>query len=199
MPKGFSEREKEIIRQKLLEKGREFLAQYGIRRTNVEDLARAAGISKGAFYIFYPSKEELFFDVLEQYEAQMREQLFSYVMQPDAPAQEKFKATLKQAFAFWEGSAFLKSFDQEDMELLIRKLPAEKVQAHLQHDDSFVEQMMERWTADGMQFRRSPKEVSGMMKALFFVSLHRDDFGADSYPETMDLLMDMMARYLVEP
>jgi AcrR family transcriptional regulator len=37
----------------LLRQGSTFLTTYGIRKTNVEDLTRAAGISKGAFYLFY--------------------------------------------------------------------------------------------------------------------------------------------------
>jgi AcrR family transcriptional regulator len=45
---------------------------YGIRKTNVEELTEAAGISKGAFYSFYPSKEELFMDILEEIEEEVR-------------------------------------------------------------------------------------------------------------------------------
>ena len=64
MPRAFSEREKEIIRGTLREKGNEYFATYGLRKTTVENLARAAGISKGTCYLFYQSKEELFFDIL---------------------------------------------------------------------------------------------------------------------------------------
>ena len=68
MPRGFSEREKEGIRDSLLDKGRAFLTTYGVKKTNVEDLTGAAGISKGAFYLFFVSKEELFFEVLGRFE-----------------------------------------------------------------------------------------------------------------------------------
>ena len=58
MPKAFSEAEKEMIRRKLLEQGYKQFSTYGLKKTNIDELAAAAGISKGAFYIFYESKEE---------------------------------------------------------------------------------------------------------------------------------------------
>ena len=49
-------------------------AQEGMRKTTVEELAAEAGISKGAFYQFYPSKERLFLDMLEQWFAEITSQ-----------------------------------------------------------------------------------------------------------------------------
>ena len=42
MPKAFSTKEKEIIRQTLLDAGRKQFSQFGLRKTNVAELARAA-------------------------------------------------------------------------------------------------------------------------------------------------------------
>jgi AcrR family transcriptional regulator len=63
MPKAFTEQEKELIRKRLLEQGHKQFSAYGLRKTNIEELAEASGISKGAFYLFYTSKEALFMDV----------------------------------------------------------------------------------------------------------------------------------------
>src|SRR5918912_2045574 len=102
MPKGFSEREKEIIRSSLLEKGRVLFGTYGIKKTNVEDLTRAAGISKGAFYLFYDSKEELFFEILEQFEAEFRAAVFKDIFQPGISPRQSFKELLKKALSAWK-------------------------------------------------------------------------------------------------
>ena len=53
MPKGFTEHEKELIGQRLLEQGYRLFSAYGLKKTNIEEIARAAGISKGAYYNFY--------------------------------------------------------------------------------------------------------------------------------------------------
>src|SRR5437762_14151525 len=84
MPKGFSEREREIIREKLLAKGKEYFGAHGVKKTNVEDLARAAGISKGAFYAFYDSKEELYFDILGRARGGIQERIMGATsLQPE--------------------------------------------------------------------------------------------------------------------
>ena len=67
MPRPFSERERDLVRQRLLQAGREAFASFGLRRTAVDDLARAAGISKGAFYLFFDSKEGLLLEILERH------------------------------------------------------------------------------------------------------------------------------------
>ena len=73
MPRAFSEQEKELIRKRLLEQGHRQFSAYGLRKTNIEELAEAAGISKGAFYLFYASKEAIFMDVVEQVEERFRQ------------------------------------------------------------------------------------------------------------------------------
>src|SRR5687768_17315542 len=131
MPKGFSQKEKELIRSKLLQKGREYFEKYGLRKTNVEDLTRAAGISKGAFYLFFDSKEELFLEILEAFESEFREGLFRYAFQPGKPARESFKELLRTALVTWDRYPLLKGFNQEEFEYLVRKISPERVQAHV--------------------------------------------------------------------
>lgn len=57
--RAFSDSEKEIIKARLLEAAYRLFSKQGFFRTNVAQLARAAGIGKGTFYIFFNSKEEL--------------------------------------------------------------------------------------------------------------------------------------------
>ena len=65
MAKAFTEQEADIILQNLKASARRYAASQGVRKTTVDELAQEAGISKGAFYKFYPSKEMLFFEILE--------------------------------------------------------------------------------------------------------------------------------------
>ena len=64
MGKGFTESEKVIIKDKLKKAAEEALIKTGIRKTSVDELVLKAGISKGAFYLFYETKELLFFEVI---------------------------------------------------------------------------------------------------------------------------------------
>ncbi len=91
MPKGFTEYEKELIRKRLLEQGQRLFSAYGLKKTNVEEIAKAAGISKGAFYNFYDSKEALFMDVVEQAEIRLRQEILAVI---DLPGSSPRRACL---------------------------------------------------------------------------------------------------------
>jgi AcrR family transcriptional regulator len=196
MPKAFTEVEREFIRERLVEKGRQQFAKYGIKKTNVEDLARAVGISKGAFYLFYNSKEELFLEIIEQFEAEYRSEVFLNEFPYGASYRNSFKLILKKAFSLWKSHPLLIDFSQEEYEYLLRKLPKEKVLNHLQSDDIFIAELMENWKVQGIEVRVEPQVFSGLMKALFYVSLHENDFDEDIYTETIELLIELVANHL---
>ena len=86
MPKPFSEQEKDVIRAQLLDKGKRLIEKHGIRKTSIDDIVDAVGISKGAFYFFFESKEELLLAILEQLEADFRRRIFEFSMSSKSDA-----------------------------------------------------------------------------------------------------------------
>ncbi len=60
MPKNFSEQERNVIRDALITNCKACWSKYGYKRTNVAELCKMSGISTGAFYQFFQSKEQLF-------------------------------------------------------------------------------------------------------------------------------------------
>lgn len=56
-----------LARPKLLRAAREVFAREGLTAARVEDIARRAGLSKGAFYLHFPSKEAAFEAVLDHF------------------------------------------------------------------------------------------------------------------------------------
>jgi AcrR family transcriptional regulator len=51
----------------LLEAARDEFARHGLERARVEDIARRAGISKGAFYLHFHSKEDAFREIVQRF------------------------------------------------------------------------------------------------------------------------------------
>jgi AcrR family transcriptional regulator len=197
MPKGFSEREKTLIRAQLLAKGRELFATQGVRKANVEDLTRAANISKGAFYLFYNSKEELFFEILAQFEDEYHARLLEAAARPGASPRQRVNDMLTQAFAAWRTNPLFTNFNQEEYAYVLRKLPEELVQVNLNKDEIFVEQLLGLWREQGVQVECDPALFLGLMRALFFMSLHEQDFGPGAYPDVIAFFIDLLAQRIV--
>jgi len=66
MARGFTDREREIIRNDLVATGRELFGTFGLKKTSIEDLTKAVGIAQGSFYTFFNSKEELYLEVMDR-------------------------------------------------------------------------------------------------------------------------------------
>lgn len=197
MPRGFSEREKERIRGGLIEQGREFFTSYGVKRTNVEDLTGAVGISKGAFYLFYTSKEELFFEVLGQWEDEYHADLLGAAVQPGVVPRQQVTDFLKMAFSVWRTHPLFTHFDPKQYEHLLRKLPEEKVEVALRKDEVFIGKLLGQWREHGVAIDCDPDVFLGLMRALFFISLHEQDLGRDTYPEVIQFFIDSIAQRVV--
>lgn len=124
MPKSFSEQEKQNIRGILIDSCRLSWKNYGYKRTNIDELCQKAGISKGAFYIFFPSKERLFYETLLDVQQGL------YALMEDILAEEPGKAglakALKAVYAEYDKSPFLYDTASADFTGFINKLAPEE-------------------------------------------------------------------------
>lgn len=55
------------VREALLDAARDEFSRHGVDRARVEDVARRAGISKGAFYLHFRTKEDAFREILQRF------------------------------------------------------------------------------------------------------------------------------------
>lgn len=198
MPRAFSETERETIREALLSQGLRLFAGQGLRKTSVDELATAAGISKGAFYLFFASKEELFFTLLERYEARFQATLLEQIARVELPPRARMAALLERALAAWRADALFVRFSRAEYELLLRRLPPERVAAHIAADEAFAERFAAAWAAQGAPLAAPPRLVAGLIRALFFVSMHAEEFGEEVYPAVIADLVVTLAVRLIE-
>lgn len=191
MPKGFSDQERERIQTQLLENGQILFGTFGLKKTSVENITNAVGISKGAFYLFYQSKEELFLDILEQFEADFQQSILREVTQQNVHPKQRFKQMLQKALELRKTNRFFSHFGQEEYETLVRKLPEEKIQQMLQNDEIFADRLIAAWKEEGITISCEPKLFANIMRALFFINFHETDFDPDIFPEMIEWFLDM--------
>ncbi len=197
MPKAFSDHERKTIQALLLEEGKKAFATFGFFKTSVDMLAASAGISKGAFYLFYASKEALFMDIVEQIEDEFRQSTLSTLAQSHGTPAERLAGVFKHAFSTWKSMPILQMIRQAEYAALLRRMPHEKLMEHLESDQRFITTLIDAANQAGIPMRRNPQEVAGLMNALFFVSLHETDFGEQTYQGTMDLLISLVANHCI--
>ncbi len=124
MARSFTEREKENIRRNLQEACKQSWTQYGYKKTSVDDLCKQAGISKGAFYLFFESKEALFCEVL----CSVQEQICNAALEVIRKYKEKHGVAeaLKLIYREYDKNNFLYNPDSTDFTILMNKLSEEE-------------------------------------------------------------------------
>jgi AcrR family transcriptional regulator len=70
-----SQRRREQTARQLLEAARSVLAAKGYYGTKIVDIARAAQVGVGTFYLYYPTKEALFLELVEDAVARLKSEL----------------------------------------------------------------------------------------------------------------------------
>jgi len=195
MPRGFTDYEKELIRQRLLEQGYKQFSAHGLKKANVEELAEAAGISKGAFYNFYESKEALFMDVAELAEKRFREEVFAAIDLPGLSPRARLRAVLKRACSLFKAIPLLQFFTGTDFDLLLRRIPEAKLQEHLASDQLFFEELIARCRDAEIPIRARVEDIRALLYALVLVILREDDSVLNDFGGAADILLELIAAF----
>ncbi|HEQ71177.1 MAG TPA: TetR/AcrR family transcriptional regulator [Spirochaetia bacterium] len=194
MPKGFSEREKTLIRQKLIEAGKKIFGTYGFKKASIDEAVAAAGISKGSFYQFFSSKAEFFMEVLESVEQETRSELNEILADGTLSPAARFKNFLHTSLQVMEQNPITSRIRQEDLHILLADMPEGRLEEHMEHDMNFMLHFFREFKAGGG--RKIPTAaLKGFFMFLFFIFQHKGDLAEEEYRAGMDLFIDMTARY----
>lgn len=197
MPKSYSDQEREYIIQRLKEESAKCLAQYGVRRTTVDELVKRVGIPKGTFYLFYKSKELLLFEVIQDQHEAINNELadaLSKVAVRDLSA-DTLTDLIFEFFKKTDEMPILKLLDTDEVELLVRKLPREVVEAHFQDDTDTIEQMLSMFP---IKKNLNVKVVSAAFHAVYFATLHKAEIGEENYDEALRLLIYGIVKQMMK-
>jgi AcrR family transcriptional regulator len=89
-------------REHLLHVGVELVGRHGTADVSIEEIARAAGVSKGLLYHYFPTKTDFFVAVLARSQAEMDQ---AVVRDPDLTALEQFDRNLDGFLRFVDAHA----------------------------------------------------------------------------------------------
>lgn len=196
---GFSDEERERIREQLIETGRELLRIYGPRKTTVEDVTEPVGIAKSTFYLFFDSKTDLYIEIIERESDEFLRDMKQGIDEADTPreALERIIGLLME-FAGTNPlvqyrDAFLNSISPEKMKALGRS----------QFEDYIpvIESLQD--DAGSPLADYEPEAVLGVMGTAEYLALHKENiemYREGYYEEIREVVIPVLATGLmVEP
>ena len=163
-----------------------------MRKTSVEQLTNAVGISKGSFYKFFDSKELLFFTVLEDihtecFAAAQRSLQENAAFAPAARAAEAILAACR-----WLAETKVFVFIEQDADFLLHRLPENVKTAHYHDDETHIRALLE---AGGLQPKGGMALAAATVRGLILTVSHQEQIGA-LYPQVLETLVRGACREL---
>jgi AcrR family transcriptional regulator len=187
MPKSFSNTEREHIKSKLIEVAEECLLQYGLKKTTVDEIVQRAKIPKGTFYLFYASKELLFFDVFIAFHDRIHTELFAEINElHDDVTPEQVTQIIFGLYKKVENSFLFRFFMGGDLELLFRKLPQEAIDAHTDKDDLSIRQLVS--LVPGIKEEKA-EVFSAALRAVFTSMMYRREVGEALFDDALKIMI----------
>ncbi|MBT8225405.1 MAG: TetR/AcrR family transcriptional regulator [Dactylosporangium sp.] len=180
MPRAFTTDEAAIIRSTLLGAGAACFARSGIRRTTVDELARAAGISKGAFYKFFPTKESLFLTLIEDYETSTHAEIEAAVREDPGGGLE---VLIDAALRATEQNPLLPVAMSDEGLALMRHMSDAEREAFVLRDVHLIDRILRVLSEAGVAVNVPANVLVGLLRALVFVGWHRREVGEDLVDE----------------
>lgn len=189
MPKIVSEEEREQVREAIYQKTIILIRQNGIRGITVDDIAHAVGISKGAFYQYYPSKEAGIYEVIKRSESELfgcMEETMSHM-----PVEKNY---IRKFFheIFLAPESIVLYLSPLDLEVLLRKLPQE----YRDREDKKLTDYFQR-CLNLLNLNENQMEVVTLLTDCLGVIATNGAFGEKSTQKALDVLVDAISDYLV--
>ena len=199
MPKSFTEKEDKQIREALMKKGQELFSTIGLRKTTVDDLVKSAGIAKGSFYKFFPSKEILYLEILEEIESNVRTSMAAANLEGKELSRESLKAFLSDIVtSIDKNPILLKMFDEKALELIMRKIPQERIEQHMENDSKWFAGLFKSWKEEGYLPNTDEDVFSALFRSIFILFTQKEAIGKDLFLPAMDLLFDFIAAGIID-
>jgi AcrR family transcriptional regulator len=187
MPKPLSGSERDYIKKRLIEVAEECLLQYGLKKTTVDEIVQRAKIPKGTFYLFYASKELLFFDVFLAFHDRIHVDLFAEINElQDDVGPEQVTDVIFKLYKKVEDSFLFRFLMDGDLEVLFRKLPQEALDNHAARDDLSIRELVA--LVPGLK-EEKVEVFSAALRAVFTSMMYRREIGEALFDDALKIMI----------
>lgn len=207
MPKVYSEDEKNRIIGRLKEEANTLMQEKGVKKTTVDELVKRVGIPKGTFYLFYPSKEMLLFDVSQDFHKQVDDYLTAGIMRiikeknisvseeaDFSDCVEELTDVILGAMEITYSSCLQVLLNPESMNLILAKLPEDVLEKHRQEDQGIGKGIFE-----GLAGKRGLRveALVGAFLMIIFGGMYKREVGKANWRDSMRILIKGIVLQLV--
>ena len=175
----FTDEQRLLIRERLLESARRHAISDGVMKTSLDALTGDAGISKSSFYKFYSSKEMLFLEVAAQWEAQILTSAQQSLCVSEHLTNKDRAARFVYAVFETIHQLGIVRFLREDLPYLNAFLPKDEARAHCL---TSAQGIFDTLRAARIAFTQPEEAVLSVIQLMYLSILSIGDIGENFFP-----------------
>ena len=203
MPKTYSEKERTAIIRRLKKEADRLIREKGVKKTTVDELVQRAGIPKGTFYLFYPSKEMLFFELTQDLHDQVDEQIIKgmeKILDGRSPDEADLSGKTDEVTDVILGavnitmkSSLRVMLQPDSMALILDKLPKDVLKKHMEEKktNGIIETLIGK---RGL----SVSEMKGAFTMILFGCMYEQVIGDKTIDKSTRLLVRGLVQQILE-
>lgn len=189
---------KEAKKERIIEKSMELFKENGYHATKVEAITKALGISKGNFYTYFNSKEEVLYEILDI----MKEQRIDFLHEIDV---DKDPKEVLRDFAESHRYFFLRYLKRVNLQNIEVFLKDKKIIVHIEEiQDILIEflqknvvERMEGSKNKGYNFRFIAEFIFISMEGLFLDTCFTEELELKKkYEMTMEEKIEQITEFI---
>lgn len=188
MSRGFSQQEKENLRESLIAEFVEELNYRKITSINIDDLVKKVGIAKGSFYLFFSSKDELFAEVINKLQDEIIEKSISIAKENELSDKDRLKKLILYLVDTIYQYPWVKQLSNIEYTRVIRRLPSETKEQLRQKDITDLTRILRILN---LKSDYSFSKIMTMFQIIFSSALNKKDYG-DQYDEAVKTMIDIL-------
>ena len=206
MPKQYSDKEKNEIIKRLKTEANSLMLEKGVKKTTVDELVKRVGIPKGTFYLFYPSKEMLLFDVSQDFHEQvdefisdgmnriMAERNISLDNLDLSECVDEITDVIFGAIEITFNSCLKVMLIPETMHLIFSKIPKAVLEEHRKNDSHVGGGL---FSLIATKKDMDVESVVGAFMVIIFGGMYKREIGEVNWRESMRMVIKGMVIQLV--
>lgn len=195
-PRKLTDQEKALQKNKLLERGRDLLFLYGVKRISIDDITRAADMAKGTFYNHFDSKEDFVLELMKQLHSTWFHQAELYFSEPSNESlKDKLRNFIRKCFRSQEFIAFFKyhdEFKEVMLELQARSDPDFQDLMNMEH--AAYERLLNMFHFDTQKVK--PGVVHNYLHAMYFGIVNVGFMESECLDETFEAMLEGLMEYI---
>ena len=159
-----SAEKKEAKKERIIEKSMELFEENGYHATKVETITKALGISKGNFYTYFNSKEEVLYEILDI----MKEQRIDFLHEIDV---DKDPKEVLRDFAESHRYFFLRYLKRVNLQNIEVFLKDKKIIVHIEEIQDILIEFLQKNVVERMEGSKNKGYNLRFIAEFIFISI----------------------------